>query len=94
MSGAHFSVQTYIGSRLKLRAVWAITHADLLKYQGLLFTVKMYCQIYVPFFQDGSFNWGLKRKGYFNFFSFFVPHMYFFKCTKNILIKPNLKPLN
>ena len=30
MSGAHFSVQNYIGSRLELRTVWAITHADLL----------------------------------------------------------------
>ena len=66
MSGAYYSVQNYTGSRLKLHAVWAITHADLLKYQALLFTVKIHGQIYVPFFQDGCFNWGLKRKGYFN----------------------------
>ena len=82
MSGAHFSVQNYIGSRLKSRAVWAITHADLLKYQGLLFTVKIHCQIYVPFFQDGSFNWGLKRNAYFNFSSIFFPHMYFLNIQK------------
>ena len=72
MSGAHFSVQNYIGSRLELSAVWAITHADLLhkNIKGCFFTVKIYFQISVPFFQDGSFNWGLKRKGYFNFFPF------------------------
>ena len=40
------------------------------KYQGLLFTVKIPCQISVPFFQDGNFNWVLKKKGYFNFFPF------------------------
>ena len=65
MSCAHFSVQNYIGSRLQLNAVWAITHADLLhkNTKGCFFTVKIYFQISVPFFQDGSFNWGLKRKG-------------------------------
>ena len=29
MSSAHFNVQNYIGSGLKLSAIWAITHADL-----------------------------------------------------------------
>ena len=73
MPGAHFSVQNHIGSRLGLSAVWGISHADL-----LLFTVKIYCQIFVPFFQNDSFKWGLKlkRKGYFNFFPFL-----FFICT-------------
>ena len=67
MSGAHFSVQNCVGSRLQLSAVWAITSQ---KYQGLFFTVKIHFEISVPFFQDGSFNWSLKRKGYFSFFPF------------------------
>ena len=33
------------------------------KHQGLCFTVKIQFQISVLFFQDGSFNRGLKRKG-------------------------------
>ena len=65
MSCAHFSLQNYIGSRLHLNAVWAITHADLLhkNIKGCFFTAKICFQISVSFFHDGSFNWGLKRKG-------------------------------
>ena len=73
MPGAHFSVQNYLGSRLELSAVWAghkLCWLASQKYQGLLFTIKIPCQISVPFFQDGSFSWGLKRKGYFSSFSF------------------------
>ena len=39
------------------------------KYQGLFVSAKIHCQIFVSFFQDGHFNWSLKRK--LHFFPFF-----------------------
>ena len=72
-----FFVQNFIGSRLRLSAALPVSLADLLNRNiGLLFTVKIYCQIYVPFFQDSSFNWCLKRKRHFIFFPFL-----FLTCT-------------
>ena len=37
---------------------------------------------------------GFKKKRLLQFFSFFVLHMYFSKCTKSHWLKPNLKPLS
>ena len=77
MPGTKFSVENLIGSRLKLSAAWAISLADFLRRNmGLLFTVKIHCQISMPIFQDSSFNWGLKRKVHLIFFPFL-----FLKCT-------------
>ena len=74
---ANFSGQNFIGSRIKLSVAWAINLTDLIhKNIGLLFTVKIYCQISVRFFQNSSFNWVLKRKDHFNFFPFL-----FLTCT-------------
>ena len=73
MSGANFSVQHFSGSRFKLSAAWAICLADLLhRNMRLLFTVKIHCQTSVSFFQDSSFNWGLKRKGHLFLFPFLL----------------------
>ena len=90
---ANFSVQNFIGSRLKLSAAWAVSFADLHHRNiGLLFTIKILCQIPVPFFQDSSFNWGLKRKIHSIFFSFLVPHMHIFnKLYKKQLVTFNIK---
>ena len=38
---------------------------------------------FLSFFQDGSFNSGLKKKRFCQFLSLSVPDMYNFNCTKN-----------
>ena len=77
MSGETFHVQNFIGSRFKLSAAWTISLADLLyRNRGLLFKVKIHCQISAPFFQDSSFQLRFKKKRSLNFFFFFVP-----QCT-------------
>ena len=48
MSGAYFSVQNYIGTRLKLRAVWVeiladFVHRNIKDNKNLLFTIKIHC---------------------------------------------------
>ena len=52
MTSVQFNVQNYTGSGLRLSAIgplscWFYSQ----KYKGLLFTVKICCQISVPFFQ-------------------------------------------
>ena len=82
LTSSQFSVRNCVDYRLRLSTVWAVSLAALLQknIKGCLFTIKINCKISVSFFQDGRFNWGLKRK----IFSFFVSHMYIFKCTKTI----------
>ena len=67
MSCVLFNVQNYISFKPGIKAVPTISHADLLhrNMRGCCF----HCKISVLFFQDGSFDWGLKKM-LFHFCSF------------------------
>ena len=99
MPGAHFSVQNHIGSRLKLIAVWAV-------FLLICFTEISRAVVYsknslsnlCAILSRWQLQLGFKKKMLLKFFSFFVPHMYTFKCSENnwilsILEAKSFKPI-